>query len=193
MNLIIKYILHRLIINTIFLATVLVGGIWLTQSLRFVEVIVNHNVSLIGYFSFISYLIPDLLAIVLPVCVLVSVLFTYNRLTADHELVILRSCGLSNIKIASPAIFLAFGAMIVAWIINIYVVPASFRHFRNMEHTFRNELSSAFIQEGSFNTANGLTVYIQNRTSDGLLKVYSSISIAQLKKKSRILLLQRKA
>jgi len=158
---------------------VLTTGVWLTQSLRFIEIIVNQNVSIGDYFSLVGFLIPDLIAIVLPICILISVLFTYNKLIADHEFSIFRSCGLSNWRLARPALILAlFMAALVAFI-NIYVVPISFRHLRDMEYTLRNEFSSSFVQDGMFNTLRGVTVYARTRAINGDLDGVFIHSIGQ--------------
>jgi lipopolysaccharide export system permease protein len=167
MSLVTRHILKHLFTSLVFLATVLTTGVWLTQSLRFIEIIVNQNVSIGGYFSLVGFLIPDLVAIVLPVCILISVLFTYNKLISDHELSIFRSCGLSNWRLARPALILAsFMACLVAFI-NIYIVPVSFRHLRDMEYELRNEFSSSFVQDGMFNTLRGVTVYARTRAVNG--------------------------
>lgn len=167
MSLVTRHILKYLFTSLAFLATVLTTGVWLTQSLRFVEIIVNQNVSIGGYFSLVGFLIPDLIAIVLPVCILISVLFTYNKLIADHELSIFRTCGLSNWRLARPALILAFLMACLVAFINIYLVPISFRHLRDMEYQLRNEFSSSFVQDGMFNTLRGVTVYARTRAVNG--------------------------
>lgn len=167
MSLATRHILKYLLTSLAFLATVLTTGVWLTQSLRFVDIIVNQNLSVGGYFSLVGFLIPDLIAIVLPLCILISVLFTYNKLTADHELSIFRTCGLSNWRLARPALILAFFMAILVAFINIYIVPLSFRHLRDMEYKLRNEFSSNFVQDGMFNSLRGVTVYARTRAMNG--------------------------
>lgn len=170
MTLVTHHILKYLMTSLIFLAAALTTGVWLTQSLRFVDIIVNQNVSLGHYFSLVGFLIPDLLAIVLPTCVLISVLFTYNKLIADHEMSIFRACGLSNWRLARPALILGlFMACLVAFI-NIYLVPLSFRHLRDMEYGLRNEFSDRFVQDGMFNTLRGVTAYVRARSANGELE-----------------------
>jgi lipopolysaccharide export system permease protein len=167
MSLVTRHIFKYLFTSLAFLATVLTTGVWLTQSLRFVEIIVNQNVSIGGYFSLVGFLIPDLLAIVLPICILISVLFTYNKLIADHEMSIFRTCGLSNWRLARPALIMAFFMACVVAFMNIYLVPLSYRHLRDMEYELRNEFSSNFVQDGMFNTLRGVTVYARTRAVNG--------------------------
>lgn len=162
-----------LLMSILFLTTTLVTGVWLTQSLRFIEIIVNQNISLGGYFSLVSYLIPDLMVIVLPICTLIATIFTYNKLIADSEMAIFRSCGLSNLQIAKPAFVLTLGLMFVSFFVNIYVVPSSFRHFRDLEYKIRTEISANIIREGAFNTLRNTTIYVKKRgKADDLYGVF---------------------
>jgi lipopolysaccharide export system permease protein len=169
MYLITKIILRRLVISTVFITSTLLAGVWLTQSLRFIQIIVNHNVSIADYFTLVGFLLPDLLAQILPICIFISVLFTYNRIDHDHELLAFRASGRSNWQLAKPAIILASGTMIIITLMNLYVIPASYRLFRDHEHEIRNELTSIFLQEGAFSTLRGVTAYIKSRNLDGTL------------------------
>jgi lipopolysaccharide export system permease protein len=180
MSLVSRHILKYLLTSLLFLTTVLTTGVWLTQSLRFVDVIVNQNVSVGGYFSLVGFLIPDLIAIVLPICLLLSILFTYNKLIADHELSIFRSCGLSNWRLARPTLTLALCMACLVAFINIYIVPISFRNLRDMEYKLRNEFSSNFVQDGMFNSLRGVTVYARTRAINGDLTGVFIHSIGQL-------------
>jgi len=169
MYLITKTILRRLVISTVFITSTLLAGVWLTQSLRFIQIIVNHNVSIADYFTLVGFLLPDLLTQILPICIFISVLFTYNRIDHDHELLAFRASGRSNWQLAKPGIILASSTMIIITLMNLYVIPASYRLFRDHEHAIRNELTSIFLQEGAFNTLRGVTAYIKSRNVDGTL------------------------
>ena len=65
MNILFRYIFKKLFNVTLGLSFILIGIVWLTQSLRFIEIIVNHNISLKTYLSLIVCLIPDLLSTIL--------------------------------------------------------------------------------------------------------------------------------
>lgn len=165
MKIITRHVLRTLMTSTLSVASVLVAGVWLTQSLRYVDVIVNRGVSLRGYFSLIGFLIPELLALILPICVLIGVLFTYNRLRSDSELVVFQANGLSYWQLAKPALFWASGIAVFVSLLNIYIVPSAFRQLRNLDHQIRNEFSTALIREGAFNSFQGTTVYVKSRFS----------------------------
>lgn len=170
MRLMIWHILRPLATSTFSVAAVLVAGVWLTQSLRYVDVIVNRGVSLAGYFSLVGFLIPELLALILPICVLVGVLFTYNRLRTDSELLVFQASGVSYWQLAKPAFLWSLIVCFLIFILNLYVVPSSFRQLRTLDHQIRNEFSTSLLREGTFNSFRNTTIYVKSHLPQGELR-----------------------
>src|SRR5674476_794115 len=69
--------------------------IWLIQSLRFVELVVNRGLSAFVFLRLIGLLIPSLVAVIVPITTFVVVQFVYQRLAGDRELTVMRAAGLS--------------------------------------------------------------------------------------------------
>ena len=69
MHFLTRYILKQIIVVTLFVATVLCFAIWLTQSLRLVDLIVNRGLPLSMFLFMASLLLPRFLTIVLPIAV----------------------------------------------------------------------------------------------------------------------------
>ena len=65
-----RYILRQLAPPTLFIAAALLGVVWLTQSLRFVDMIVNRGLSASQFLYFTVLLLPGVLAVILPVALL---------------------------------------------------------------------------------------------------------------------------
>ena len=168
-------ILDRYLVNQLALALVavtagLVALIWLTQSLRFVEMVVNRGLSFGVFLRLTGLLIPNFVAIILPITTFVVVQFAYQRLSSDRELTVMRAAGLSQWALARPA--LAQGAVVaaLAMVLNIWIVPASFTAFRQYQWEIRNRLAAFLLQEGVFTTvSDSLTVYVRSRDVDGTL------------------------
>jgi lipopolysaccharide export system permease protein len=54
---------------------------------------------------------------------------------------------------------------------NLWVVPESYRAFREYQFEIRNRMAAVLIQEGVFNTlGDGLTVYVRERDRDGTFR-----------------------
>ncbi len=160
------YILRQLTFATACIAIALTGAIWLTQSLRFVNVVINKGLPVTVFFELVAFLLPDLVCVVLPGALLIAVIYVYNRIAADNELIIMRSIGMSNWQIAKPTIIIAITITTLLYCITLYVLPHAFRNFKDMEHQIRNTLSAAMLQAGEFNTFKNITIYIRARESN---------------------------
>ena len=143
---------------------------WLTQSLRFIDLIVNHGLPIPTFFALTTLMLPSLLAIVMPAALFIAALHVYARMAADSELAALRATGSSNAALAAPAAALGALAAIAVLAINLWFMPASLRAFKDRQHELRQSLASTMLEEGVFDMANdGLTFYVRDRASDGAL------------------------
>lgn len=171
MRVIERYILRQLVVVAVLVTLTLTMAIWLTQSLRFVELIVNRGLSLDSYLYITILLLPSFLTLMLPISLFTSVLFTYNKLITDSELVVLRAVGLGPMQLARPAILLATVVVAFGYLLSLYLLPWSYRQFKDLEYNVRSDFSSILLKEGTFNNiAPGITVYIRERGSDGALQ-----------------------
>lgn len=159
------YIFKRLCTTIGILVAILVVLLWLTQSLKFLEVIVHNNVSINGYFSLIIYLLPDLFVKVAPVCTLIGATLAYSKLTLDNELQVMQTLGKSPWDIIRPGFSIAAGLTVALLFLNIFTIPSAFRAFRNQEFQLRNQFSASLVREGGFNTVRGLTIFVEKRLS----------------------------
>lgn len=165
-----KYIITRIVGPLLFITLGFTGLAWLTQSLRFVDLIINRGLG-VGMFLYLSsLLLPSLITIILPVAMFAGVIFAFQRLSQDSELVIFSNMALSRLQMMKPALIVSLIVMIVGYSVAFYVMPASYRKFKDTQTFIRDNYASVLLQEGVFNTMiKGLTVYIKSRNSDGML------------------------
>ena len=168
MNSLDRYILRQCLTMMIFVTAALSAAVWLAQSLRLVDLIVNRGLS-VALFSYMAVLIlPRFLDIVLPIGAFIAVLFVFNRLTAESELVVMRAAGLGPLVLARPVFILAGLAFLVLMSLSAYFLPASNREFKDLQFEIRNRFVSALLQEGTFTTiSDKLTIYIGGRNERG--------------------------
>ena len=165
-----KYVLRQLFVGMILVTVGLTCIIWLSQSLRFIEMIVNRGLSA-GMFGYLTVLLlPNFIVIVLPIALFTVVVFTYSKLITDRELLVMRAAGVSQVGLAKPAIILALFVMAISYAMNIFIVPQSYTKFRNMQWDIRYNYSHILLREGAFSqVSEGITVYIRQRTNEGQL------------------------
>ena len=166
-----RYILRQLLLVTIFVTLALTLAIWLTQSLRLIRLIVNHGMSFGTLLELTMLLLPAFMLIILPIALFLAVLNTYNRLLTDREIVIMRVAGRSNFGLAKAALALGVTVSVIVMALSFYLVPASFRKFKESEIAIRNDFSAVLVQEGRFNSfGKNFTIYVRRREKDGELR-----------------------
>jgi lipopolysaccharide export system permease protein len=163
-----RYMLRQTLLLTLFVTVALSVAVWLIQSLRLIDLIVNRGLS-VGLFLYLAVLIlPRLVEVVLPIAVFVAVLFIYNKLTAESELLVMRAAGLSEAGLARPAILTGLIAMTVLYALSLEVVPAANRAFKDLQFQIRNRFATVLVQDGVFNTlSDRLMVYDTGRNDAG--------------------------
>jgi lipopolysaccharide export system permease protein len=166
-----RYILRQLLVALAAVTTALVALIWLTQSLKLVELVVNRGLSFRVFLELTSLLIPGFVAVILPITTFVVVQFVYQRLAGDRELTVMRAAGLSPWALARPAIMLGCLSMAFCLVLNIWIVPVSSEAFRRYQFEIRNRVAAFLLQEGVFTAiSEQLTVYVRSRDHDGTLR-----------------------
>lgn len=163
-----RYILRQCFAVMIFVTAALSAAIWLAQSLRLIDLIVNRGLSVDVFLYLAALILPRFLDIVLPIGVFIAVLFTFNRLTSESELVVMRSAGLSHFALAKPVLMLAGIAFLILMSLSLYFLPASNRAFKDLQFDIRNRFVSSLVQEGTFTTiADKVTIYVRGRDDRG--------------------------
>ena len=166
-----RYIFRQLLIALVAVTAGLVALIWLTQSLRLIELVLNRGLSLRVFFELTGMLIPNFVAVILPITLFVVVQFIYQRLAGDRELTVMRAAGLSPLRLARPALALTVATMLLSYTLNLWLVPVSYAAFREYQFEIRNKLAAFLLQEGVFTAiSDDLTVYVRSRDRNGMLR-----------------------
>jgi lipopolysaccharide export system permease protein len=165
-----RYIFRQILLALVAVTVALVALIWLTQSLRFVELIVNRGLSPFVFLRLTALLVPSFVAVILPITTFVVVQFVYQRLAGDRELTVMRAAGQSPLSLAKPTLLLSVAVAALCFWLNVWIVPSSFSAFREYQFEIRNRIAAFLLQEGVFTTiSDNLTVYVRHRDQDGTL------------------------
>src|SRR6202521_6035624 len=163
-----RYILRQCLSVMIFVTAALSAAVWLAQSLRLVDLIVNRGLSAEVFLYLALLILPRFFDIVLPIGAFIAVLFIFNRLISESELVVMRAAGLSPLTLARPVLVLAGIAFLVLLSLSAYFLPASNREFKDLQFEIRNRFVSSLLQEGTFtNISDKLAIYVGSRNERG--------------------------
>lgn len=165
------YIAKQITTGFLLVALSLMSMLWLTQSLRFVEIVTDKGLSVYLFIEMTSLLMPRVFSVLSPIALFVAVMFVYNRLIIDSELVVMKAVGISSLFIARAAIFI--GLLLV--ICNIFVlnvgIPAAENKFRDLDFEVKNSFTKMMLREGSFTTfKDTTTIFIDKFMDDGSVR-----------------------
>ncbi len=163
-----NYILRQVGGPVLFFAFVLTTVIWLSQSLRMLDLVIDQSQSVLTYLYLTLLAMPQIASLVLPFSVFCGVLYALNRLYSESEIIVIWATGFSHWSIAGPVLIVASAATIVSLTFNLIVMPAGMREMRDRVFEIRTEIVNTFVREGSFtNPLAGLTVYVTQANAGG--------------------------
>jgi lipopolysaccharide export system permease protein len=162
------YILRQLAGPVALFALLLTAVIWLTQSLRLLDLVINRGQSAPTFLYLTLLLLPSLLVVLLPVAFFAGALYALSRLNADSELVVMWASGYSRAQLTVPVFIAAALTMAFTYLCGLYLMPLGQRLMKDKVLDIRADIGTAIFNPGEFNTpVRGLTVFIRDLSSDG--------------------------
>ena len=121
------YVLKQLLGPVTLFAFLMTCVIWLTQSLRLLDLIINRGQSATTFAYLTLLILPSLLVIILPLAYFFGTLYALSRLNTDSELVVMSSAGFSRLQVAVPTLVAAVVVMALTYLCGLYLMPAGQR------------------------------------------------------------------
>ena len=166
-----RYVLKGLFLATLLTSCTLAAIILLTQSLKFLEIIINSGASSVTFWLLAFMALPRFFEVILPIALMISTIFIYTRMLSDSEVVVMRAAGTSPLQLARPAIAMATMVTFLLIIITTWLAPVSLSSMLKLRQVIKAQYSTLLFREGVFNSiGDNLTVYIENRNSEGELE-----------------------
>ncbi len=171
MDVISRYIFRQTASAMVMILLTLTLIVWMTMALREIDVMTDKGQGFVMFLKLTLLALPNLIAVVAPVALLISTIHVLNRLNNDSGIIILTAAGATVWRLMRP--FMALGVVVFAFVFvsNAYLSPQSLRTLRNYVVEIRTDLISQVIQPGKFvSPERGLTFHIGGRDADGTLR-----------------------
>ncbi len=166
-----RYVLRQLLAGALSIPAILLLLLWTTRSLRYVDLVVEENVPVTFFFRLALTTLPQSVALVLPLCLFVATLISYQRLIAGSELVVMQAAGMSPLQVARPALIAASVAGLLTAALTVWGVPAAETAKRHLQYQVNTELGTAIVESGKFSdVGGGFVIYARERSGDGNLR-----------------------
>ena len=157
-----RYILRQIAGPFLFFVMVFTGIVWLSQSLRIIDTVVNNGQSAGVFLEFTVLLLPMVMTIVLPVAAFAASLYAINRLLTDSEIVVMIASGLSGLALLRPVMIFGSVAMLALGVVTIYLLPVSKSAMQSRISEVRGDVAAAFLREGAFvSPTTDVTIYLR--------------------------------
>ncbi len=175
MSIIDKYFTRQQIAVFVMLLLVLTGLAWMVQIMSMMKFLMNYGVKFSNFLGLTIMMVPFIVSIIIPFVTFIAILFVYNKMIGDNEVVVMASAGYSPGKLARPALIFAGVMTALHLILNLWIVPASQASFYDTQWNLRYGLAHLKLQEASFtDMARGLVVYVDKVSGHDLSQVMLS-------------------
>ena len=171
MNTFDRYIFIQQMKPFVFFSFVLIGILWLIQSMPRLDDVISNGQSGLVFIKISILIFPQVMLIVLPISAFASTIYAIHKLISESELLIFANAGISNTRLIMP--ILIFGCLVCAilYFLSLYLVPLSQNKLRTDLYNIREEFSNRLIKDQQFfHPIKGVTIYIRESTDNGNIK-----------------------
>ena len=161
-----NYISRQVLVWTVISTAALIGIVWLSQTLRLIELLVNRGADF-GDFVLLSFLtIPLWLVVVLPAATLFATLLVLNNLQQDREITALSSIGMSNLAIIRGPLLIGALVSLFLYLNSAFLLPLTYSGYKTMISNLRTAAPIVVLKEGRYSFK---TIFVSDRRDPGNL------------------------
>ena len=170
MSIVSRYVFRQAAGALLLILLSLSGVVWIALALKQLKVVTSQGQDAWTLLAMTTLALPNLMALIAPVALLIAAIHTLNRLNGDSELIVLTASGATVWVVGRPLILLAVLVSIGVGVVNHIVMPWSLRLLRDYVIEVRTDLLTQVIQPGRFSKPEPyLTFHIRDRTFAGEL------------------------
>ena len=162
-----RYIMRQLIWSCVLVIIMVTAIIWLSQSLRFIDWMVNRGLP-VEVFLYLGFLVSsNFVPNILPLAVFLAVIIIYLRLIKDSELVAMFAAGLSPNLLMLPAYILVGWVSLFSYFMAFYGLPVAYHSYKELQSQMGRIYTGVLLQEGVFTQMGaGVTIFIRDRDAN---------------------------
>jgi len=157
-----KYILREIFFPFFMTLFVLTFVLLMGKILQLMDLVINKGVNFVDILKLILYLLPSFLLITIPISLLISILIGLGRLSADNEITIFKSSGISIYRLLLPIGMVSLFAFIITAVMGFYFVHYGNFATRDLLFNIAKQKASIGIKEKVFNDDfKGIVLYAE--------------------------------
>jgi lipopolysaccharide export system permease protein len=163
-----RYVFRQVASAFLLILLTLTGIVWMATALKQLDLLTSKGQGILLFLHMTMLTLPSLIGLIAPNAVLMSVLYTLDRMNNDSEVIVTAASGGTIWRIGSALLTLAAIVSAGILLINVFITPASSRALRDLIIEVRTDLISQVLQPGRFSSPmTGLTFHIRDRDDAG--------------------------
>ncbi len=129
----------------------------------------NGRLSTPTLFELIGLISVSVIPYAMPLGMLTGVLIVLGRMSANNEIIAMKSAGMNLWRIVSPIFFVALLGVGVCAYINCFWAPQAANQYKTiLKSTFRESPTRLIVPKVAFKEFGGFTIYADSREGDAL-------------------------
>ncbi|HDS05718.1 MAG TPA: LptF/LptG family permease, partial [Deltaproteobacteria bacterium] len=124
-KIIFRYIFKEIAIAFFMILFVLTFVLLMGKILQVMDLMVNKGVSFFSIAKIIIFLLPSFLTLTIPVALLIAILITVGKFSADNEITALKASGVSLLQIFYPVAVASLIAFVFTMFTSQVLMPKS--------------------------------------------------------------------
>ena len=164
-----RYLFAQMLRMAFAVSLTLVGIMWLFQTIRILELVINRGAPLTDFMVMSVTVIPLWLTVAMPIGTFIGVIWVFHRSLADRELLVAQASGRSAHQLARAPI--ALGLLMTCFLVfnSVVLLPFSFSIYKQVQFKLRNAIPTVMLQDNVFiDVVDGMTMLIGKKYDDGL-------------------------
>ena len=168
-----KYLVKKVVVSSVIILFAVTLLLFLLQSLRFLDWITNRGFSIFAVLYVSSLTFAGIWLEVIPFAVIIAVVFTWNAIINNQELIIIQATGATPIKTYSSIITVGVIFSFITCYLAFSLIPNSYYRYQELRSNFANNYNMKIFEPEKFVKVNGYThFYIKKITGNKLSSIF---------------------
>jgi len=145
--------------------------IWVFQAVNYLDLMIEDGKDHLTYLTFTILNFPKIFTKILPFSIFFGFLFIISKYELNNELMIFWNFGVNKINLINFFLIFSIFILMAHIVLTAIIVPLTQKQARTLIKNSNVNILNSFIKEKKFiDTVKGLTIYVESKDSDGILK-----------------------
>lgn len=150
---------------------ILVGMIWLLQSIRLMDLVINKNMDILDFLLMSVLLIPGMLIVLFPISYFSGVYSGLKKMVLDSEMDAIYAAGISRLRVLRPLFILTLFMVAFTYFISLYAMPTGRVLFSEIKYNLQHNSDNLQVEAGTFNRlSKHITIYVEDVENNQWMK-----------------------